>query len=121
MSSGRFALLASLIVYLLPIFGEFHGFILVGPLLVEPGSDWVWQIANWVLVLAVQALVFFCLRFCFRARARFPIRCGLGAALLFPLAWYVLSYGYMVAIPTWRLVESDPAPEKTDLAEVCKI
>src|SRR4051812_28868579 len=100
------AFLLSFYVYLLPIIGPHAGWMIIEVLFQRaPGEpDSVWRMAGWVATIAAQLLVFLALRICLRRRVLwFP------ALLTVPAAWAGLFYAFMVAIPTWRLVESDPS------------
>ena len=117
------AILASFLVYLLPIVGP-HAVFTLGPTLVisvavgleEQGI--LWTAANFALAFTLQAIFGFLAYWFFRKPGWRP---GVGLVGSVPALFLALQWAMLIAIPTFFLIEGDPAPEQVTWEVECTI
>jgi hypothetical protein len=116
------ALLASFAVYLLPVIGPHMALPWGGAIVMELASlhrrEPLWLAADIALAVILQLAAFLLLYWMFRRPAWWRVAI-LAAAV--PVFFAALLGAYMVAIPTYFLVERDTAPALGGWPELCKL
>ena len=117
------AVLASFLVYLFPIVGP-HAAFTLGPALIMGVAEGLEEqgiprmAANFALAFTLQAIFGYVVYWFFRKPGW---RRALGLAGSVPALFLALQWVMLITIPTFFLIEGDPAPEQTNWEVECEI